>query len=341
VTILVSRDDVAPAEWDAFVRAQPGWTHFHLYGWRPIMERVLRHECVHLAARTDDGALVGVLPLVRVRSRLFGHFLVSMPFLNYGGPLGTRAGIAALAAEAVELRRQSGAKLLELRSRVPLDIPLAASHRKLTVVRDLPSDPEALWRTLDPKLRSQVRRPQKEGVTVRFGGDQLDAFYPVFARHMRDLGTPTQSRRLFEAIVDGFGESIQVGSAWYRGRPIAAGIGIRWGGEIEMTWASALVEYKRLAANMLLYWAFMERAAADGLSTFNFGRCSPGSGTHRFKMQWGGREEPLWWYADSSVPEVATPSPTDSAYAWGPRLWRHLPTSVATAVGPSIVRLIP
>ena len=86
--LTVAPFDGAPAAWDAFVRAAPGWSHFHLWGWKTVVERTHGHECIYLAARAGDGRLEGVLPLVRVRSRLFGHYLVSMPFVNYGGPLG-------------------------------------------------------------------------------------------------------------------------------------------------------------------------------------------------------------------------------------------------------------
>jgi hypothetical protein len=108
-----------------------------------------------------------------------------------------------------------------------------------------------------------------------------------------------------------------------------------------MTWASSLHAYNRIAPNMLLYWAFMERAMSEGVTLFNFGRCSPGAGTHRFKRQWGSRDEQLWWYQRARTAAASTPSPDDSAYAWGPRVWRRLPLPVATALGPWIVRSIP
>ena len=79
--------------------ASTGWTHFHLSGWREVMRTALGHETIDLAVR-DEGALKGVLPLVRVRSALFGHYLVSMPFVNYGGPLGAPRRSQALASEA-------------------------------------------------------------------------------------------------------------------------------------------------------------------------------------------------------------------------------------------------
>ncbi len=292
---------------------------------------------------TEAGTLVGVLPLVRVSSLLFGRYLVSMPFLNYGGPLGGPDAVRALVGEATAMAKEQGAKLLELRCRSPQPVDLPASHRKITVLLDIPGGgPEALFASFPAKLRSQVRRPQKEGVTVRFGADQVEPFFAVFSRHMRDLGTPTQPLAFFKAIAEEFGADAWFGCAWLRDRPIACGCGFRWGGEFEMTWASALVEYKSVSANMGLYWAFMERAAAEGCTCFNFGRCTPGGRTHRFKQQWGGRDVPLHWYEWSPGGAAAhTPSPDDGAYSWGPRLWRRLPVGLATALGPRIVRGIP
>lgn len=338
--IEVERFQGPAEEWDSFVRGKPGWTHFHLYGWRTVLQRIVSHDCPYLAARHPDGALVGVLPLVRVRSLIFGHYLVSQPFVNYGGPLGDPLAVQALTSRAVGMAEEAGAKLLELRSRVELPIDLPVSHRKVTVVLDLDPDPERTFKRFDAKLRSQIRRPIKEGVTVRFGRDQVAPFFRVFARHMRDLGTPTQPRSLFEDLADQFPEDMWVGCAYFQDQPVAGGVGFCWGKEFEMTWASSLQAHSRIAPNMLLYWSFMERCAKEGISLFNFGRTTPGSGTHRFKLQWGSREEPLWWY-QRQAGLAKTPSPDDARYAWGPRIWRRLPLSLATALGPRIVRGIP
>ena len=329
------------SDWDRFVQSSPAWTHYHLHGWISLLRRVFPHECLGLVARDDGGAVAGVLPIVRVKSRIFGHYLVSMPFLNYGGPLGDDEAIGALTSYATAEAERSGADLLELRSRVKLPVDLPVSHRKVTVLLDLPvGDPDPLWRALDAKVRSQVRRPQKEGVTVRFGRDQVGPFFEVFARHMRDLGTPTHGRPLFDAIAEEFPKSAWFGVAWLNERPIAGGCGFRWDDEFEMTWASSLRSHSRIAPNMLLYWSFMERCIAEGAKTFNFGRCTPGSGTHRFKRQWGGGDEPLWWYQHAAG-RAATPSPDEGKFNWGPKVWRRLPVSAATMLGPRIVRYIP
>lgn len=331
------------ASWNAFVRSQDGWTNFHLYEWRHIIESVFGHECFYLACLGAGGQIEGVLPLVRVRSRLFGHFLVSMPFVNYGGPLGSPEAVRSLADHAVQIANSDNIDLLELRSRNDLELDLPVSHRKVTVVLDLPEgDPDLLWKGFKAKLRSQIRRPIKEGVEVRFGKDQIRPFYDVFCRHMRDLGTPTQPLLLFEQIAETVSDDVWCACAYLNDSPIAAGLGFRWENELEMTWASALMEHNRIAPNMLLYWSFMERAINDGITLFNFGRCTPGGGTHRFKLQWGSREEPLWWYqSQQSDKNAGTPSPDDSKYSWGPRIWKRLPIRIANLVGPKVVRYIP
>jgi FemAB-related protein (PEP-CTERM system-associated) len=296
--------------------------------------------CIYQGA---GDALAGVLPLVEVSSLLFGRYLVSSPFVSYGGPLGDRFAVEALAARAVELGHELGSKLVELRNRAALPLPMPVSLRKVTVLLDLPEgSAKALWDGLDANVRRRVRRAEKAEITTRFGPEELPAFYEVFAHHMRDLGTPVHSRRLFEELLAAFPEDLWLGCSYLRGRPIACIGGFAWGNEFEVTWASALLEHKQLAANMHLYWAFIERAVERGLRVFNFGRCTPGGGTHRFKRQWEGtRDEQLHWYQDGSGAVAGTPSPDDPSYAWGPRLWKRLPRPVANVLGPRIVRGIP
>jgi len=328
--------------WDEFVRRHDGWTHMHLIGWRRVVRSVFGHESPYLAA-VSDGDIRGILPLVAIRSRLFGRFLVSMPFLNYGGPLGDDDAISLLVEGAVDRARAGKADLLELRSRRELDIPLPDSGRKITVTLPLtPGDPDAVWGGFSSKFRNKLRRASRDGVEIRFGAEHVAPFHEVFRRHMRDLGTPTLPESLFQTIAETFPDSSWFVCAYLEDRPIAAGCALTWGDEIEMTWSAALREHSHIRPNSLLYWTVMERACREGLRTFNFGRCSPGSGTHQFKRSWEGSvDEPLHWYFWSPHGRSATPAPSDSKYSWGPRIWRRLPVPVASTVGPSISRLIP
>jgi serine/alanine adding enzyme len=329
--------------WDAALKGLQGSSFCHRLGWRAVMEDALGHETFWWAARNGSGALVGLLPLVRVRSRLFGDYLVSMPFLNYGGPVGSDAARAALARHAARQAGTLGVDLLELRGRIETSVEgLVLNNRKLTVLKSLPESSEELWeKGIKAKLRSQIRRPMKEGMEVRFGPDQLDAFYGVFSTTMRDLGTPVLPRRFFESIRANLDDCAMFVVVEHGGVPLAAGCGLSWGDELEITWAGSSREHQRLAPNMLLYWGMMEEATKRGLRYFNFGRCSPDSGTHRFKRQWGSEDHPLPWLQWSTSGVPSTPSPDSPKFRLATSVWSRMPLPVANTLGPHLSRLIP
>src|SRR5207247_15197 len=118
---------------------------------------------------------------------------------------------------------------------------------------------------------------------------------------------PVLPRAFFERLATTFGGLVVFGAVYRGAQPIAAGCGFAWRDEFEMTWASSLREHNRSAPNMLLYWSFMEQMIARGMRVFDFGRCTAGSGTHRFKQQWGGADVPLPWLQWSSRNTAATP----------------------------------
>ncbi|MFV2008126.1 MAG: FemAB family XrtA/PEP-CTERM system-associated protein [Longimicrobiales bacterium] len=339
--VRVTTEASAPEAWHRILKEAEGATFCHLPGWRQVMEGTMGHEYLFLAARSEEGELLGGLPLVRMRSPFFGHHLVSVPFLNYGGPLGPAAVRKALAEAAKHLAEESGADRLVLRNRTALSVDLDQGRDKVMVRLELGDDPEALWTNCFPaKLRSQIRRPQKEGMTCRFGPDERHDFYRVFAENMRDLGTPVHSLRLFDALAEVFPEEVIFGVVYHGEEPVAGGCGFLWGGEFEMTWASALREYNRMAPNMLLYWSFMEKAIERGAALFNFGRCTPGGGTHRFKRQWGGEDTALAWLEWDRHGSGA-PSADSWAYGAAMGVWRHLPLPLANRLGPFLSRRIP
>jgi hypothetical protein len=107
-----------------------------------------------------------------------------------------------------------------------------------------------------------------------------------------------------------------------------------------MTWASALRKYNRMAPNMLLYWSFMEKSIEMGADVFNFGRCTPGGGTHRFKRQWGGEDTALPWL-EWDRHGSGEPSAESPLYRVATRVWQHLPLPLANRVGPFLSRRIP
>jgi serine/alanine adding enzyme len=330
--------------WDRYVLNHNMASGYQLMGWRRVVEKAFGHRTFYLMVRDEHGQVRGVLPLVFVSSRLFGRFLVSMPFVNYGGVLtessdAQRALLEAATSRAISL----GATHIELRHERPLYLDWTSKQHKVSMRLDLPGEPETLSRRFPAKLRSQIRRALKAQLHVRIEGIEiLDDFYRVFARNMRDLGTPVYGRRFFEAILEEFPKEARVCAIYLGRQPVAAGFLYGFRGTLEIPWASSDRRYNSLSANMLLYSAVLEYACREGFTTFDFGRSTPGSGPYRFKEQWGAHPVPLYWYYRSCdgrpVPDV---SPGNSKYGPAVMLWKKLPLPLTRLIGPSIVKNIP
>jgi FemAB-related protein (PEP-CTERM system-associated) len=285
-----------------------------------------------------------VLPLVVMRSRLFGRFVISLPFLNEGGLLADDEQVdSSLVEAAVDVARGAGADYLELRHTRRHSPKLAPRGHKVAMTLALRDTTDAQWQGLDRKVRNQVRKGEKSGLTVVSGGvELLDDFYGVFARNMRDLGTPVFGVSLFRETLRAFPERSRVFCALHQGRPVAAAI-VHWRGEsIEVIWASALREANPLSANVFLYWRLLQFAIEQRCTRFEFGRCTPGEGPFQFKRQWGAEPRPLVWEYWHARPALdLDKTPRNPKYRAAVAIWQRLPLGVTTAVGPRIVRSIP
>jgi|CXWL01.1.fsa_nt_gi FemAB-related protein (PEP-CTERM system-associated) len=332
-----------PETWNTYVSRSATATQYHRYEWLTIIERSFRHAVYPLAAR-DAGQVSGIFPLVHMRSRVFGNFVVSLPFVNYGGILADSEEIRTLLwNEAVRLASRWGATYLESREFEPNGCAEYKKEHKVTMVLPLASTTEAQWAGFDPKLRNQIRKAERSGLTIRVGGSQdLVGFYDVFAHNMRDLGTPVYDRGFFTEIFRCLPRAAQIYSVCFKDTVIGACLTLTHGKTVEVPWASSLREYRGMCPNNLMYWAVIQAAIKLGLSSLDFGRSTVGEGTYKFKAQWGASPIPLCWNYWLQNPEMVPDLTTKNRkYQLAIACWKRLPVWLTKQVGPRIVRSIP
>ncbi len=340
----LGRDPGSIAQWDRYVLDSPVCSGYHLTAWRDIVERAFGHDTVYLMAQDSQGDVRGILPMVAFASRLFGRFLVSMPFVNYGGLVAnSQEAQAALLDAAVQEACRRQVRHVELRQQASLPLDWPCKTHKVSMRLELPQDFEILMKQFPSKLRSQIKRPQKEGMTASVGGiDLFDDFYVVFSRNMRDLGTPVYSPGFFQCILESLPKDTALAVVRWNQQPVAAGFVYQFRGTMEIPWASADRRFDRWSPNMLLYSTVLEYACRQGCRAFDFGRSSPDSGTYRFKAQWGAQPVPLYWYYwlkdGGPLPEL---NPNNPKYQLAIAAWRRLPLGVANLLGPQIVKHLP
>lgn len=328
----------ADTHWSECIRQTDATNVAHLPGWRSAIQNAYGHRPVYLQA-SDDAGNSGVLPAFLVQHRVFGTVLSSMPFLDAGGPCSSSPALNQGLIEALmQQAEQLGANLVEIRCPQALPVAAPSEGEKVTLVLPLPDSADELWSSLNAKVRNQVRKAERSGLSVEIGqAEQLDAFYEPFIVNMRDLGSPVHGRQFFSAITDAFGDQVWVAVVRKGNTPIGGLIAVACQDSLVVPWASCLREYFSMCPNMLLYWEVIQRACQQGFRRFDFGRSSRDSGTYRFKKQWGPKEEPLFWY---TLPVGGQPqqrlSSTDRRGLLLVETWKRLPVGVTRWLGPPI-----
>jgi len=330
-------------QWDEYVTAAAPDRLYHLWVWREVIEETFGHRPYYLAAR-EGGKIRGVLPLVFIRSRIFGKSLVSIPFFSCGGVLADSAAVCEeLLGGAVTHAGKLGANHIELRQGDECPMSWKGVTTKVTMEIELPSSADEYWKRLSSGMRNKLRQGQKYNFRAEWGGRELlGVFYNLFATNMRNLGTPVYSPRFFRNQMSRLGDRVRLLTLWDGDQAVAASFLTAHGDTLELPWSASLPESRKKYSQLSMYWVFIQKAIEEGFKKIDLGRCTPGGGNYEFKRHWRPVERPLHWYywlaRGASMPNLR---PDNPKFRLATEIWKRLPLAVANGLGPRLVRSIP
>ena len=334
------------AAWDRFVLDDcPEATFFHRAGWKQVIEDAFGQACPSLLAERD-GRIVGVLPLVHVRSRLFGNRLISNGFTIGGGvaALDDEARLA-LEAEALGLMDKLGCLCLEVRRPArPHDGGgwTARSDVYANFSRPIAADEDACLKQIPRKQRAVVRKAIDAGLLTDEVDRHCRRFFPLYGLSMRDMGTPVFGRRFFGILMDVFAGACDCVTVLHDGLAVASVLNFYFRDRVMPYYTGCLHQARGLGANDYMYWRLMRRALERNYTTFDFGRSKVGTGPYSFKKNWGFEPEPIVQEyrlrdGEGEPPQI---NPLNPKYRMFIAVWRRLPLTMANRLGPLVVREI-
>jgi len=333
-------DDVRSADWDRFVAQCADATFFHRAGWKNVIERSFGHRAYYLYAERN-GAIEGVLPLVHIKSALFGNSLSSVAFCVYGGPAAsTGEAHAALDRAARGLADRLNVAHLEYRhiEERHYDGAVAKPDLYVTFRKAIDPDVEKNMLAIPRKQRAMVRKGQKFGLHSEIDAD-CARLYRVYSESVRNLGTPVFSRRYFEALKQAFADECEILTVVHEGTPVAAVMSFYFRDQVLPYYGGGSASARDLAANDFMYWEVMRRACERGCRLFDFGRSKRGTGAFDFKKNWGFPAEALNYQFimrhGDKPPDI---NPLNPKFRIFVNTWKRLPLPLANWLGPHIVR---
>lgn len=324
--------------WDAFVSAHPSGSFFQLAPWSEVMREAFGHR-PHFITASRNGRLSGVLPLVELKSRLFGHALISNAFCVGGGPLASdEESRLALLKEAERLGRELKVAYIELRDAEGAQGWIAKDDLYAGFEREMASDEAQNLLQIPRKQRAVVRKAIEGDFRITTDKD-LDTFYALFSRTVRDHGTPVFSKRFFAEVLRAFPDKADILTVWRSDQPLSSVLSYYFRDRVYPYYTGSNPDARVAGTNDLMYWKLMRHAVARGCKVFDFGRSKVGTGPFAFKKNWGFEARPIshqfFLIGRDTLPNL---NPTNPRYAKLIEMWRRLPLPVANAISPFISR---
>jgi FemAB-related protein (PEP-CTERM system-associated) len=335
--VIEIADAVATRKWGEYV-APLTMSVYDLPEWTRILAEAYGIKS-HVLAALEDDRIVGTLGLFEIKHAVFGHYLTTAAFDTDGGfHFDSTTARDALAAEARALAARLDVSYLVIRTRGTALDGFYLDQRYRTAIVDLEGGAEVVWYRLPSKTRNQVRRGMKEGFTLAAGLDQRDAFFDVFHRHMRDLGSPAHSRAYYEAIVAHLGDHTEFVTVRDGKVVVSGALVFRTNGTAMNYHTVSLRQYNRRCPNYLLYWRMIEASCGYGDRVFDMGRSEAGSSAMDFKNNWAPREVVLDYnYFLVKAKEVPFLNPRNPKFRLATAVWKQLPLAVTKTLGPHLI----
>ncbi len=336
----------------AYVDGHPQATFFHTNLWREAVAEAFGHEDCSLVAWRDE-RVTGVLPLMRIASRLAGTLLVSVPYAVYGGALADDAETAtALLDHARRLADRMHVQWVDIRS-IELQWPdLPVISRYVTFRKQLPDDAGKVLQEMPRKARAAARQARERfQLEATFDTLQWPTIWSLYSQSMRRLASPNYPSAFFEALVartqpaeagtDKAAHLVQI--IRHEGRPVAGLLSFVYRGTLLPYFSGCDERFEKYHPNNFMYLTAMEKGVEMGCREFDFGRSRiDNAGAYNFKRFQGFEPTPLnYQYYVPRGGRSPDLHPGNPRLALARRVWPRLPLAVTRPLGAWLAKSIP
>ncbi|MCK5666418.1 MAG: hypothetical protein KAI17_23165, partial [Thiotrichaceae bacterium] len=167
-------------KWNVFASRHPQVSPYHHFAWKKSIEKAYGHQCYYLIAENTDKEIIGILPTVAIKPPLISGKLCALPFCDLGASLAIDDSVESqLIDKAKDIALQHKLPIFEYRASRRYDaneerIETLPKEQKVRMLLELPESSEVLLASYKTKLRSQIKKAVKNGLTVKLGkSDQL------------------------------------------------------------------------------------------------------------------------------------------------------------------------
>lgn len=337
--MIKTLDNTTLKKWDEFVEKSPLATFFHKAGWKEVIEKAFGHQTFFLYTE-KNGNVTGILPLVHIKSLLFGDSLCSNAFCVYGGIITEdNESYKELDKKACELAEELGVDYLVMRNRNQTNSERPCKELYVSFRKVLEVDEEKNLLAIPRKQRAMIRKGIKAGLSSEID-QEVERFYQAYSESVRNLGTPVLAKKYFEILQKVFKQETEILTVTDKNKKLVGSVlSFYFKDEVLPYYGGGTAYARAVQGNDFMYWEVMRRAVEKGVKTFDYGRSKKGTGSYHFKRHWGFEPKPLYYefylVKSDTIPDL---NPLNPKYKVFIAAWKCFPLSVSQVIGPWLAK---
>jgi len=260
-------------KWDQNVDQLKG-SCFCYEAWKMIIENSYGVRLHFSEINDNQGKLVGLVLYYRS---------------NNGTPFIVRKGVLSADGYVLEDVVREFIEVNENAQKSGLTVEKLKITFKTTLIIDLAGGIDVAWKKLRGETRTDIRKGIKKGLQASTGWDYFDEFYEIYKENMLYNGAVIHSKKFFEEVRDCLQERASLHVVLVN-RKVVAGLVVLWSKEVADIYLGAWDrDFTKFSPNSFNYWKVIELAAEKGVLTVDMGQSTVGSGTYRYKTNFGGK----------------------------------------------------
>ncbi|ULL13488.1 GNAT family N-acetyltransferase [Paenibacillus sp. H1-7] len=332
-------------EWDRLALSRG--TIFHTIAFRQILIDSFGYKCRYHAVVDSGNRICALLPLVEGRNLGLKKAGMALPFVNY-------MDICAADEEAfnysleclVRIKDEHRLGYIELRLKEQkLESPdWSLNLHNHTFVLPLEEDEEKVLALSTSSNRNHVRKAYKNNwFEASFDPGHLERFYKVYVRRMKQLGSPSPDIRYFKRFFELLPDNSHLLTVIDRQTGDVVGgmllLTSPGDGTLFYPYGANLTEYNNKYLNNFMYWEAVRFGIRSGLKRLDLGRSQTGSGTYKYKGQWGAKPEQLKYLVYGGGSEGAG-APDKESLSFFINLWKAAPAFITNEAGKRLIKYL-
>ena len=303
---IATIDELDIQEWNDLLSKSEICDAFQTYEWAQVLRHSMNVEPVFLSVQNNRETIGGVMFF---KKKMFG---ISDCYEIRGGPLYVGRNRSAVMERIIKVLGKKKARAIYL-----LFVPYPLINCGLketfnsegylgfpfsTIIIDLRSPLENIWRALDKRARRRVRKAEHDGVevTVAETWQEWKEYYDLHVFHGREKRYPTNPYNFFEEMFKLHHKNMsRLFIAKYEKQIVAGILCLIYRKNLVCLQSASLDAFLKYNPNNLVRWKTIEWAGENGITTYDIGglpweKTPYLRGVYEFKKQWDGNVQ--WYY---------------------------------------------